>query len=100
MLTGERQNPSDFTTHFSELIVLDPNSKYGVALCKYSVPFTWYNVNAKRNNQLIRYSKNGGRTFHDITFPAGVWEYITINKHIQDETVKNNLEKMMSFRSA
>ena len=87
LLTGERQNPSNFTTHFSEPIVLDPNSKYGVALCRYSVPFTWYNVNAKRNNQLIRYSSDSGKTFHDITFPAGVWENITINNHIQNETV-------------
>ena len=49
--------------------------------------FTWYNINAGRQNQLIRFSSDNGKTFSDIAFPAGVWEYKGMNEFIQKATV-------------
>ena len=40
-------------------------------------------MNAGYNNQLISYRKNGGKTFTNIAFPAGVWNYTYLNEHIQ-----------------
>ena len=37
-------------------------------------------------NQLIKYSSDSGSTFHDITFPAGVWNYTDFNTYIKDIT--------------
>ena len=37
-----------------------------------NMSFTWFNINAGYNNQLIKYSKNNGNSFTAITFPAGV----------------------------
>ena len=53
--------------------------------------FTWFNVNPSYANQLIKYSSDNGLTFHEITFPAGVWNYTDFDTYIKDITkiVKN-----------
>ena len=80
--------PEDFTVKFNRPIVLNRNKQYAIALNKIvNMSFTVHNIEAVRNNQLISYSSDGGKTFHNITFPAGAWQYESINKHIQDETV-------------
>ena len=48
--------------------------------------FTWFNVNSSYGNQLIKYSSDNGSTFHEITFPAGVWNYTDFNTYITDIT--------------
>ena len=80
--------PENFTTKFNQPIDLDPNEQYVVGLNRIiNMSFTWYNINADRQNQLIRFSSDNGRTFSDITFPAGVWEYEGMNEFIQKATV-------------
>ena len=80
--------PEDFTTKFSKPIVLDQNTEYAIGLNRIiNMSFTWYNINAERKNQLIKYSSDGGKTFHDITFPGGVWDYVDIDKQIKEATV-------------
>ena len=44
--------------------------------------FTWYNVGSNLNNQLIRFSSDGGKTFTNITFLEGTWGYEDFNKYI------------------
>ena len=48
--------------------------------------FTWFNVNAGYNNQLIKYSSDNGSTYKDITFPAGVWNYVDFDRNIKEIT--------------
>ena len=80
--------PENFTTKFNQPIDLDPNEQYVVGLNRIiNMSFTWYNINADRQNQLIRFSSDNGQTFSDITFPAGVWEYKGMNEFIQKATV-------------
>ena len=80
--------PENFTTKFNQPIDLDPNEQYVVGLNRIiNMSFTWYNINADRQNQLIRFSSDNGQTFSDITFPAGVWGYEGLNDFIQKATV-------------
>ena len=80
--------PENFTTKFNQPIDLDPNEQYVVGLNRIiNMSFTWYNINAGRQNQLIRFSSDNGQTFSDIAFPAGVWEYKRMNEFIQKATV-------------
>ena len=80
--------PENFTTKFNQPIDLDPNEQYVVGLNRIiNMSFTWYNINAGRQNQLIRFSSDNGKTFSDIAFPAGVWEYKRMNEFIQKATV-------------
>ena len=79
--------PENFTTQFRQPIFLDPNSQYVVGLNRIiNMRFTWYNINAALQNQLIRVSSDGGKTFSNIAFPAGVWDYSTINAAIRNAT--------------
>ena len=79
--------PQDFITKFNKPIILDSNSQYAVGLNRIiNMSFTWFNVNPSYANQLIKYSSDNGSTFHNITFPAGVWNYTDFNAYIKDIT--------------
>ena len=84
--------PQNFITKFNRPIILDSNSQCIVGLNRIiNMSFTWFNVNPSYANQIIKYSSDNGSTFHEITFPAGVWNYTGFNEHIKDVTkiVKN-----------
>ena len=85
---GQGNNtPQDFTTKFNRPIILDRNSQYMVGLNRIvNMSFTWFNVNPSYGNQLIKYSSDNGSTFHNITFPAGVWNYTDFNAYIKNIT--------------
>ena len=90
--------PENFTTRFNQPIQLDPNEQYVVGLNRIiNMSFTWYNINADRQNQLIRFSSDNGQTFSDITFPAGVWDYERLNDFIQKATVVKQADQADIF---
>ena len=69
--------PGNFVTKFTKPIVLDNNHEYAIGLNRIiNMRFTWFNVNAGCDNQLIRFSSDSGTNFTNITFPPGVWNYI------------------------
>ena len=59
--------------------------------------FTWFNVNASYNNQLIRYSKDKNNTFTNISFPGGVWSYENFDDYIKKKTVIKQSGKKDEF---
>ena len=80
-------SPQNFITQFNKPIMLDNNSQYTVGLNRIiNMSFTWFNVNSSYGNQLIKYSSDNGSTFHEITFPAGVWNYTDFDAYIKDIT--------------
>ena len=86
--------PQDFITKFNKPIILDSNSQYAVGLNRIiNMSFTWFNVNPSYANQLIKYSSDNGSTFHNITFPAGVWNYTDFNAYIKDITKTKDGDK-------
>ena len=75
--------PENFTTKFTRPIILDGNKQYVIGLNRIiNMSFTWFNVNAGYNNQLIKYSSDSGSTWHNISFPAGVWNYTDFNTYV------------------
>ena len=48
--------------------------------------FTWTNINSGYGNQKIAYSKDGGKTYTNIDFPQGVWDYRDIDNFIKSKT--------------
>ena len=79
--------PQDFTTKFNRPITLDSNSQYMIGLNRIiNMSFTWFNVHPSYGNQLIKYSSDDGSTFHDITFPSGVWNYSEFDEYIKEIT--------------
>jgi len=60
----------------SEINVSDKNTSYDLAFNRIiSMAFSWTNINPGYNNQKIAFSKDAGRTFTDIDFAQGVWDY-------------------------
>ena len=79
--------PQNFVTKFNRPLILDDNHQYVIGLNRIiNMSFTWFIVNSSYNNQLIKYSSDNGLTFHEITFPAGVWNYTNFNTYIKDVT--------------
>ena len=73
--------PENFVIKFNNPLVLDRNKEFEVGLNRViSMSFTWFNVNPGHKNQLIRFSRDGGKTWTDITFPEGVWGYAFIKE--------------------
>ena len=71
--TGNNK-PENFTIKFTRPIILDSNTQYALGLNRViNMSFTWFNINAGYDNQLIKFSKDGGTSFTNIEFPAGVW---------------------------
>ena len=90
----DNNKPENFVTDFVRPIILDSNHEYMIGLNRIiNMSFTWFNINAGYNNQLIGYSEDTGSTFINIAFPAGVWDYTDMNHHIQEATVIKQANK-------
>ena len=82
------KKPANFVTKFSKPIILDNNQEHMIGLNRIiNMSFTWTNINKGYKNQLIRYSKDNGVSFTDITFTKCVWTHVLIDEHIKEKTV-------------
>ena len=91
---NKRNKPSDFTIKYTNPIVLEANKSYQIGLDRIiSMAFTWYNITASLNNQLIKYSSDGGSTWTNITFSEGVWVYTDFDDFIKEKTKTGTQEK-------
>ena len=86
--------PGDFTTRFSRTLNYEHSDGiWYIGFNKIiSMAFTWTSINSGYSNQKIAYSKDGGKTFTDIDFPKGVWDYTDIDNFIKAETKKVDSE--------
>ena len=80
--------PGDFTISFTPPLELDNSQgKYYLAFNRIiSMAFTWYNINSEYGNQKIAWSKDDGKTFEDIQFAPGVWDYRDLDRYIREKT--------------
>ena len=79
--------PSDFTTKYSNPIILDQNREYEIGLDRIiSMSFTWFNVTRELNNQKIRFTPDRGANWTEIIFKPGVWNYIDFDNLIKNKT--------------
>ena len=77
--------PGDFTTNFYP--TLDLQGEHYLAFNRIiSMAFTWTNINSGYDNQKIAFSKDDGKTFTDIDFTQGVWDYQDLDHYIKEKT--------------
>ena len=77
-----RNKPEDFTTRFKTQLILEDNTNYYLALEQLSMSASWHNITPKFNNNKIKYSKDNGQSYEEITFPSGIYDYDDINNYI------------------
>lgn len=82
--------PENFVTLFKPSIKLNPKKKYETALVKLQGSYSWRNIQADYNNNLARYSPDGGTTWKDIIFTDGVYTYTDIKNTIRATMKENN----------
>jgi len=83
----KRNKPSDFTIRYYPRIILDENKQYELGLSRIiSMSFTWSNITSDLNNQKIKYSSDGGKTWKDLIFPPGIWNYTGLNDYFKEQT--------------
>ena len=49
---------------------------------------SWHNIRPEYNNNKLKISKDKGKTFETITFPAGIFDYEDINEFIHKKNWK------------
>ena len=73
-------NLTKFNTSFNSPIRLDKDSKYEIALVNLE---TWYSFpNIDSTNNVLRYSNDGGTTWHEVKIPEGSYELKDLNDEI------------------
>jgi hypothetical protein len=72
-------NTSEFTIRNDAPIKLDRESRYEVALVNLETYYSFPNINA--TNNVLRYSSDDGRNWHDILVPEDSYEIDDITKH-------------------
>ena len=83
----KKNKPSDFTMRYNQPIILDTNKEYELGLSRIiSMSFTWSNITSNLNNQKIKYSSDGGKTWKDLIFPPGIWNYTGLNDYFKEQT--------------
>lgn len=91
---NDSNKPENFLTKFTKPIILDSNKQYTVGLNRISnMSFTQFDVNSDYKNQFIKFSKDGGKTFSSITFPAGLWSCKDFDNYIKKKTVVKQGDK-------
>ena len=83
----KKNKPSDFTIRYQQPIRLDKNKQYELGLSNIiSMSFTWSNITSNLNNQKIKYSSDSGKTWKDLIFPPGIWNYTGLNDYFKEQT--------------
>ena len=90
---ARKQNPSNkpgnFTVKFIPELMLDDNKQHYLALDHLSMTASWHNIRPAYENNKLVISKDGGKTWKTITFPAGIFHYEDINEFIHTKNWEN-----------
>ena len=80
--------PGNFTTKFIPELLLDQNEQHFIALDHLSMTASWHNIRPEYENNKLRISKDKGKTFEEISFPSGIYDYTDINDFIHEKIGK------------
>ena len=73
--------PHDFLVKFNPPLKLDPQFNHFLALDRFSMTYSWYNIRSSYNNNKIKYTHDGS-TWQTITFSDGMYSYQDIEDFI------------------
>ena len=87
-----RSKPEDFVIKFDPVMHLSNDMKHELAVDRVSMTYSWHNINTEYGNNNIKYSKDNGKTFKQITFVDGMYSYDDISEYINKVITQNDDE--------
>ena len=87
-----RSKPEDFVIKFDPVMHLSNDMNHELAVDRVSMTYSWHNINTKYDNNTIKYSKDNGSTWKQITFVDGMYSYDDISEYINNVITENDDE--------
>ena len=87
-----KSRPHNFTIKFDPVVHLDTEMNHELAVDRVSMTYSWHNINADYGNKTIKYSKDNGSTWKNITFVDGMYSYDDISDYINQVIIDNDDE--------
>ena len=87
-----KSKPENFVIKFDPVMHLSNNMNHELAVDRVSMTYSWHNINTEYGNNNIKYSKDNGSTWKQITFVNGMYSYDDINEYINKVITQNDDE--------
>ena len=87
-----KSTPEDFVIKFDPVMHLSNDMNHELAVDRVSMTYSWHNINTEYGNNTIKYSKDNGSTFKQITFVDGMYSYDDISEYINKVITQNDDE--------
>ena len=87
-----RSTPEDFVIKFDPVMHLSNDMNHELAVDRVSMTYSWHNINTEYGNNNIKYSKDNGSTWKQITFVDGMYSYDDISEYINKVITQNDDE--------
>ena len=85
-----RSTPEDFIIKFDPVMHLSNDMNHELAVDRVSMTYSWHNINTEYGNKTIKYSKDNGTTWKQITFVDGMYSYDDISDYINQVITDND----------
>ena len=85
-----RSRSEDFVIKFDPPMHLDTEMRHELAVDRVSMTYSWHNINAEYGNKTIKYSKDGGSTWKNVTFVDGMYSYDDLSDYINQVITDND----------
>ena len=87
-----KSSPEDFVIKFDPVMHLSNDMNHELAVDRVSMTYSWHNINTEYNNNTIKYSKDNGSNWKDISFVDGMYSYDDISEYINNVITENDDE--------
>ena len=87
-----KSTPEDFVIKFDPVMHLSNGMNHELAVDRVSMTYSWHNINTEYGNNNIKYSKDNGSTWKQITFVDGMYSYDDISEYINKVITQNDDE--------
>ena len=85
-----RSSSEDFVIKFDPVMHLSNDMNHELAVDRVSMTYSWHNINTEYGNNTIRYSKDNGTSWKQITFVDGMYSYDDISDYINQVITDND----------
>ena len=72
----------DFVIKFDPVLKLQSNMTHEIALDKATMTYSWHNISDQYQNNQIKYSLDGGRSWETVKFVDGMYTFSDLNDYL------------------